>query len=102
MYIAVNTTYSNYNKHISEASTNTETIRNHKNKGWFHFIRNYLLTLIKSMDALLSDYRTLVIGNRDSPDAKLRPSVSQLVLYDAITLAKAAWSSHQAEKIHFM
>ena len=33
------TTYSNYNNHIPESGTNTATIRNQKNKGWFHFSR---------------------------------------------------------------
>ena len=56
------TTYSNYNKHILEAGTNTATISNHKNNGWFHFSRDYLLPLIKERDALLSDYLTLGIG----------------------------------------
>ena len=45
--IAGVTTYFNYSKHILEAGTNTATIINHKNKGWFHFIRNSLLPLIK-------------------------------------------------------
>ena len=40
------TTYSDYNKHILESGTNTATISNQKNKGWFHFIRDSLLTLI--------------------------------------------------------
>ena len=40
------TTYSKYNKHILEAGTNTATIRNQKNKGWFHFSRGPLLPII--------------------------------------------------------
>ena len=45
--IAGSTTYSNYNNHIPEAGTNTTTIRNNKNKGWFHFSQKSLLPLIK-------------------------------------------------------
>ena len=45
--ISVSTTYSNYNKHILESGTNTATINNHNNKGWFHFRRNSFLPLIK-------------------------------------------------------
>ena len=60
------TTYSNYNKHILEAGTNTATISNQKNKGWFHFIRDSLIPLIKERDAILSDYQTLGIGKGDS------------------------------------
>ena len=56
------TKYSNYNKHILEAGTNTATISNHKNKGWFHFIRDSLIPLIEERDAILSDYQTLGIG----------------------------------------
>ena len=56
------TTYSDYNKHILEAGTNTATISNQKNKGWFHFSREYLLPLIEERDALLSYNRTLGIG----------------------------------------
>ena len=40
------TTYSNYNTYILEAGTNTTTIKNHKSKGWFHFICDSLLPLI--------------------------------------------------------
>ena len=50
------TTYPNYNKQILEAGTNTATINNHNNKGWFHFIRNFILPLIKERALLLSDY----------------------------------------------
>ena len=60
--IAGGTTYSNYNKHILEAGTNTPRISNQENKGWFHFIRDSLLPLIKERDALLSDYQTVGIG----------------------------------------
>ena len=38
MSIAGRSIYSNYNKHILEAGTNTVTINNQKKKGWFHFI----------------------------------------------------------------
>ena len=58
-YIADGTTYSNYNKHILEAGTNTATISNQKNKVWLHFSRNSLLPLIKERDALLCNYWTL-------------------------------------------
>ena len=55
-------TYSNYNKHILEAGTNTATINNQNKKLWFHFSRNSFPQLIKESDALLSDYQTLGIG----------------------------------------
>ena len=41
------TTYSEYNKHILEAGTNTATISNQKNKGWFRFSCDSLLPLIE-------------------------------------------------------
>ena len=63
--IAGSTTYSKYNKNILEAGTNTATISNQKNKGWFHFICDSLLPLIKEKAALISDYRTLSIGKGD-------------------------------------
>ena len=62
------TTYSNYNKRILESGTNTATISNQKNKGWFHFRRNSILPLIKERDALLFDYQTLGIGKGYSYD----------------------------------
>ena len=58
--IAGGTTYSKYNKHTLEAGTNTKKINNKKNKGWLHFRRDSLLTLIKERDALLYDYLNLV------------------------------------------
>ena len=96
--IAGSTTYSNYNNHIPEAGTNTATIRNQKNKGWFHFSRKSLLPLINERDALLSDYQTLGIVKGCSSDAKLRLNFAQIAVDDAIALAKSVWSSHQAEK----
>ena len=80
------TKYSNYNKHILEAGNNTATINNKKNKGWFHFSWDYLLLLIKERDSLISDYRTLGIGKRDSSEAKLQLKVAQLAVDDAIAL----------------
>ena len=64
------TTYSDYNKHILESGTNTATIINQKNKGWFHFSQDSLLPLIEERDALLSDYRTLGVGKVDSSETK--------------------------------
>ena len=96
--IAGGTTYSNYNKHILEAGTNTAIIGNQKNKGWSHFIRDSLLPLIEERNKLLYDYQTLGIGKGDSSEAKLRLNVAQLAVDDAIALEKAAWSAHQAEK----
>ena len=65
------TKYSNYNKHILEAGTNNATISNQKNKGWYHFSHNSLLTLIKERYVLLSDYPTLGIGKLDSSKTKI-------------------------------
>ena len=94
------TTYSNYNKNILEASTNTATISNQKNKVWFHFSRDSLLPFIEDRYALLSDYRTLSIGKGDSSDTKTRLQIAQIAVDDNIALTKAAWSANQAEKIH--
>ena len=96
------TTYSDYNKHILEAGTNTATISNQKNKGWFHFSRNSLLPFIEERYALLSDYRTLGIGKGDSKETKIQLKFAQLAVDDAIALSKSAWYAHQAEKIHTM
>ena len=64
-YIIGDTTYSDYNKHILEIGTNTATISNQKNKGWFHFSRDSLLPFIEERDALLSHFQTLSIGKGD-------------------------------------
>ena len=96
------TTYSNYNKNTPEAGTNTVTINKHKNKGLFHLIRNYLLTLIKERDAMLSDYQTLGIGKEKYSETKTRLKIAQSAVGDTISLAKVAWYAHQAEKIHPM
>ena len=72
------TAYSNYNKHILESGTNTATISNQKNKDWFHFSRDSLLTLIEERDALLYDYQTLGIGKGYSYEKKIRLKIAQL------------------------
>ena len=86
---SVRTTYSNYNKHILEAGTNTATIKNHKNKVWFHFSCYSLLPLIKSRDELLYYYRTLGIGKVDLSETKIQPCILQLAVHYYITLAKS-------------
>ena len=53
-------------------------------------------------DAIFSEYRTLSIGKGDSSQSKQQLSDLKLAVSDAITLANAAWSAHQAEKIHSM
>ena len=58
--------------------------------------------MIEERDALISDYQTLGIGKGNSSEAKQRLKVAQLAVEDTIALAKAAWSAHQAEKIHSM
>ena len=98
MSIAGRTKYSNYNKHILESGTNTSTINNQRNKVWFHFIRESLLPLIKARDALISYFLTIGIGKGYSSEVKLQLSFLQLSVYDAIAVAKEAWSDHQAEK----
>ena len=90
MYIAGSTTYSNYNEHILESSTNTEIIKDQKNKGWFHFSHDSLLPLIKETDELLSDYRILSIWKILLSDANIKLSVLQLAVYDAIAITKEA------------
>ena len=94
------TTKSNYNKHVLQAVTNTATIGHRKNKGWLHFRRDSLLPLIDERKTLIYDYRTLGIGKGDL--VKLQLKVAQPAVDDAISLAKTAWSVHQAEKIQSM
>ena len=96
------TTYSDYNKHTLEAGNNTATIRNQKNKGWFHFCRDSILPLTEERDELLSDYRTLGIGKGDYSETKIQLKIAQLSVDDAIELEKSSWYAHQAEKIHSM
>ena len=92
----------NYNKYILQDSATTTTFKDQNNKGWYQFSRKSPLTLINARNALLSGYQILGIGKGDSPEAKIRLSASQLEVYYVITLAKAAWSSHQSEKTHYM
>ena len=101
-YIYGSTTYSNYNKHILEAGTNTKTISSQKNKGWFHFSCDSILTLTEERDALLSDYQNLGIGKGDYYETKTRLNISQIAVDDNIAIEKAVWSAHQAETIHSM
>ena len=102
MSIGGSTTYSGYNKYILQACATTATIKNHNNKVWFHFSRNFLLPLIEERYTLIYDYQNLVICKVDSSEAKPRLSASQLAVYDAITLARSECYSHQEDKIHSM
>ena len=54
MYNVGSITYSNYNKHTLQDSTNTAAINNQKNKGRFNFSCNSLLPLIEARGELLS------------------------------------------------
>ena len=62
MYVDFITTYSNFNKYILQVDTTAATTNNNKNKGWFHFSREFLPPLINTRDALFSDYWNLGIG----------------------------------------
>ena len=75
---------STYNKHILEAGTNTAKISNQKNKGWFHFSRDYILPFIKGRNALISDYQTLGIGKGDYSETKKRLKMAQIAVDDTI------------------
>ena len=79
-YIDGGTTYSDYNKHILEAGTNTTTIRNQKKRGWFHFSRNSLLPFIEERDALLLG------GELIKPEIKKNAEINLFFLepYDAV------------------
>ena len=96
------TKYSNYNKHTWQYGATNATINNQKNKYWFHFIWDFLLPLIEARDALLYDNVTLGNPNKNSSDTNLQLSDSQLAVYNSIPLAKAAWYTHQSEKIKSM
>ena len=55
LYISIYgiTNYSYYNNYILQAGAATATINNQKNKGWFHFSRDFLLLLINTIYAIL-------------------------------------------------
>ena len=71
------------------------------NQGWFHHSEIILLPIISYRDHLLRQLRTM-----DSPTEatflKAHLDTAQNEVTDNISLAKAAWSSLQAEQIHTM
>ena len=102
MYIYCSTIYSNYNKPILHSNAETTKIKNMKNKGWFHFIRNFLFPLIEAIHALLSDYWTLQYWHRSLFIGKAMTKffATGTVWYHRTWKSSMVWPS--SRKIHSM
>ena len=102
MSVEGSTTYYDLNNYILHDGSATATTNNQNNKGWFHFICDFLLPLIDTRDALLYYHLTLGIGKGESSQSNLQLSALQLAVSDAIALSKVARSAYQAEKTYSM
>ena len=91
--------YTTFNANILQAGLETATRKKTENRGWFHHSEQTLLPIISYRDYLFHHLRTC---NHDDPLLKVQLKLPQDAVTNNIALAKAAWSLHQATKIHEM
>lgn len=93
--------YTEFNSNILLAAKAMATRKKSDNHGWFHHSEHVLLPAISHRDHLLH-----LLRNTDSPAEmavfQVYLTAAQPVVTDNISLAKAAWSAFQANKIHNM
>ena len=95
--ISLERDYTTFNADILKAGLQTATRKKTENKGWFHHSEQTLLPIISYSDYFLHHLR---MWDHDDPLLTVQLKLSQYVVTNNIALAKAAWSLHQAEKIH--
>ena len=94
--------YTQFNEFILKAATETATKSNTPDKGWFHHSLSTLLPTISHRDQLLHTLRTTEPSSLNTTAIKIDLKLAQIEVTDSISLAKAKWSAHQAERIHNM
>ena len=88
-------TYTNFNDSILQAAKVATTTKT-TNQGWLHHSKDQLFPAIELRDHLLTMLRNM--NDEDTRKVRLQLSQSQRSVTDLISLAKASWSAHQAEK----
>ena len=91
--------YTTFNSNILQSGLETATRKKTENRGWFHHSEQTLLPIISHRDYLLHHLR---MCDHDEPPLKVQLKLAQDAVTNNINLAKAAWSLHQAAKIHEM
>ena len=93
--------YTTFNSAIQLAAQATATKERTKNQGWFHHSELTLITAIQHIDQLLQHLRSKD-PSEDNTAIKVELRSAQNIVSDHVSLAKAAWSTHQATIIHNM
>ena len=95
--------YHEYMECIVQAARDTATAKKKENKGWYDHSRTYLTPVIGDKTRLLN----MIRNSHDLSEATIiflkgMLKQAQQKVHDAVALAKAKWSTVQAEKIHNM
>ena len=88
-------TYTDFNDANIQAAK-VATTKNPTNQGWFHHSKDHLLPSIELRYHLLTIMRNM--NEEDTRNVRLQLLQAQTSVTDLISLAKASWSAHQAEK----
>ena len=89
-----------YNKLILKSATDTATKLRYEDKGWFYHSKDALLPAIMHHDQLLHSIRTAT--SHAATRIKTALTTAQEIVTDTISLEKATWSAHLAQKVHDM
>ena len=93
--------YTDFNSAILIAAKDTATKQRTKNQGWFHHSNSILLPAIHHRNRLLHHLRSQD-PSEDTTAIRSQLKDAQAVVTDYVSLAKSAWSQHQAEMVHTM
>ena len=93
--------YTEFNSNILRAGLDTATNLKSENRCCFHHSENHLLPIIAHHDFLLHHLRTKD-PTLDLTHHRSLLQDAQIQVTDNIALAKAAWSSHQTDRIYSM
>ena len=93
--------YTTFNSAILPSAQDTATKERTNNQGWCHHHEQILLPAIQQQDQLVHQLQSKD-PSEDITAIKDELKAAQNVVSDYISLAKAAWSTHQATIIHNM
>ena len=82
------TTYTQFNQCITQASGMTDVTNKQGNKVWFHHSQDILLPIIETKNEIITKYFTLGIGKGDTSFTKQQLHNQLQEVNDSIALAK--------------
>ena len=92
--------YTTYNELILKPATETATTLRFEEKGWFYHSKDAIIPAITHRGQLLHSLRTAT--SHAATPIKIALTTAHEIVTDTISLEKATWSAHLAQKVHDM